>query len=255
MMALKSPYLFEFMDQEWVPQSLRMTMREALECCLSRPFRNYYETVASEVVRIAISTNCSTIVELGAGTAPISIVIARTNALPKSVRLVATDLNPDEVYYRELEARYPKVIFPVYEPVDFSKPLNFPPDTLFVLSASFHHLPAVTRTNVLQTLVARPVVLCEPMQRSATSAFLAAASIIPALFAPLLLAYRSGRLRRIFWCWLLPIAGPLLAWDGIVSSARCWTIDEWHENLKTCTGGRQRIHTQARICYFAVSWS
>jgi hypothetical protein len=251
---MKSHYLFEFMDQNWVPRSLRTTMREILECCLSKPFRGYYEMVAAEVRRTALSTGCTTIVELGAGTAPIATCLASSGTLPVGTRLVVTDLKPDREHYHRLQARFPNVIFPIYDSVDISKPLNLPQDTLFVLSASFHHLPESLRAGVLKSLSTKRVVVCEPMQRNAVSAVFAAASIIPALLAPLILRRRTGILRRIFWCWLLPVAGPFLAWDGIVSSLRCWTVDEWRMHLmKMIEPGRQ-ISTRGATCEYMVSW-
>ena len=71
-MALKLRHSFEFMDLDWVPQSIRLTMREVLECAMSAPFRDYYDWVVGEVVKVVAERGCDTIVELGAGTAPLT---------------------------------------------------------------------------------------------------------------------------------------------------------------------------------------
>src|SRR6516162_10183961 len=96
------PHLFEFMDLDWLPAGLRDTLREILECACSRPFRPYYCWVASEVQRAARESGCTTVVELGAGPAPITKLMAR-DPRSEGLRLVVCDLNPDRAAYSDLE--------------------------------------------------------------------------------------------------------------------------------------------------------
>ena len=81
-----------------------------------------------------------TIVELGAGTAPITRLLA-DNPDSAGVKLVVSDLNPDRPVYEALEKKYPGRVTAVMTPVDISVPQQWDSGTLVILSAAFHHLP------------------------------------------------------------------------------------------------------------------
>ena len=100
------PHLFEFMDQDWLPSSLRGTLREILEVGCSRPFRPYYEWVAAEVLAAARETGCQRVVELGAGPAPVTKVMAPDPA-SDGLQLIVSDRNPDRPEYEALEKKWP----------------------------------------------------------------------------------------------------------------------------------------------------
>ena len=82
------------MDQPWLPESLAATLREILSCGNSSPFRSYYRWVADEVKRQVRERHCTTVVELGAGTAPISRLLAEDPDL-EHVRTIPRDVRPD----------------------------------------------------------------------------------------------------------------------------------------------------------------
>jgi hypothetical protein len=240
---MQFPHLFEWMDLEWLPDSLRNTMREILECGNARPFRPYYCWVATELKRRIIDEGYQNLVELGAGTAPITRLLARDPDL-KDVRLIVCDLKPDVEGFSDLETKYPGRVIPVYEPVDFSQPRAWPPKTLLFLSGTFHHLPQATRNRVLRSLTdsADHTMMLEPLRKTILSLVFVFLSIFPALLLPLWFINRPGRSRRFFWCWLCPIAPIFFWWDGIVSCLRMWTDSQWNEELqKVCPPRRKRL--------------
>src|SRR5947207_1988593 len=116
---MRFPHLFEFMDQEWLPFGLRTTLREILECGNSRPFRPYYEWVTDELIKASKEGGFTTLVEEGAGTAPVTRHIA-ADPRSKDLRLVICDLNPDRKAYDALQRQYPERVFPRYDSVDFT---------------------------------------------------------------------------------------------------------------------------------------
>ena len=91
-------HLFEFMDLTWLPSGLHATLREILECGNARPLRPYYEWVANEVKPELAASGCHTVVELGAGSAPITRLLARDRNLD-GVQLIVCDLQPDTATY------------------------------------------------------------------------------------------------------------------------------------------------------------
>jgi hypothetical protein len=199
---MQFPHLFEWMDLDWLPTSLRNTMREILECGNAQPFRPYYSWVTTEVKRQIIDEGYQNVVELGAGTAPITRLLARDPDL-QGVRLIVCDLKPDIEGFRDLEARFPGRVSPVYEPVDFSKPRVWPPKTLLFLSGTFHHVPPAVRKEVLWSLSksADRIMMFEPLRKTLFSVLFVFLSILPALILPLWFINRPGRLRRVSWCW------------------------------------------------------
>ncbi len=237
-MALKLRHSFEFMDLTWVPQSIRLTMREVLECAMSAPFRDYYDWVAGEVAKAAKERDCDTIVELGAGTAPLTRRLA-VDPEAKGKRLVVCDLNPDAATYQALEKEFSGQVEPVYAGVDFARVPSFGRKALLVLSASFHHVREKERVALLRSLFGSSpnVLVFEPLRRNLSSVIYASFTFMPGLMAPAVFLKfhglrRGGHLRRLFWCWLVPVVPFMLAWDGIVSCLRMWTAEEWGEALE-----------------------
>jgi hypothetical protein len=249
------PHLFEFMDLEWLPGSLRGTLREILECGSSLPFRPYYRWVADEVLRAAQEFKCTRVVELGAGTAPVTRLMAR-DSRSEGLQLVVCDSNPDRTAYEELERAYPDKVFPCYEPVDFSLPQPIVSNTLFFLSAALHHVPSPARVRILDTLVRSSslVLVFEPLRKTVTSLFFVLPSVVPAMLLPIWFLHRPGRVRRFLWCWFIPVAPVLFWWDGWVSCLRQWTDTEWQPALQHIRGEAHTTEVHSSTFCQMVSW-
>jgi hypothetical protein len=143
-----------------------------------------------------------------------------------------SDLYPDKELYESLEKMYPGVVRAELRPTDFSRPMNFPEGSLLVLSAAFHHLRPSDRVEVLKILSGYRVAVFEPLRRNPASLLLCVFGFVPAIRTPLLFwNRRPGNWRRIFWCWLCPLATMIIVWDGLVSCLRCWTEEEWKDHL------------------------
>ncbi len=248
---MKPAYLFEFMDQTWLPRGLRQTLREILECISTPPFRCYYRWVAQEALHEARRLAVTQVVELGAGTARITATMAAMAGLPACngeqrhasasgcsmpgssqqapITFVCCDNNPDRPSYEALVRRFGALVRPIFEPVDMAAPHGWGSETLLVLSAALHHIPHAARAGVLHRLCSggSTVLVCEPLRRTIGSMLYVLLSIVPALVVPARFVHRPGRLRRVLWCWLLPAAPLLFCWDGIVSCLRQWTKFEW----------------------------
>lgn len=218
-----SLHLFEFMDLDGLPLTLRNTLREILECGNAAPFRRYYQWATEKVVQQATAMGANQIVELGAGTAPLTRHLAEDDRC--TARLSICDRNPDIESYRELQRRYPGKVTPIYDPIDFSQPRQWPQGTLLVLSATLHHLPDSVRRQAIQAMVqsAEAVLIVEPLRKTLLSLAFVCLSAIPAVLLPVWFINRPGLLRRVFWCWLLPAAPLAFLWDGWISCIRQWS--------------------------------
>ncbi len=244
------PHLFEFMDQEWLPESLRVTLREILECGNSRPFRGYYDWVAEEVRKQLATGDYDRVVELGAGTAPITKRLAATVTDP-NIELWCSDRYPDEQAFAELKRKYGDRVVTHRAEYDFIEPVAWPPRTLLCLSATLHHVPAAQRAAVVKTLVesAGAMLVFEPLRRNIASCLFAFGSLVPGLCLPLTPAVTfKDRLRRAALCWLVPVVPIMFVWDGVVSSIRMWLESDWAD--ATRAAGDQRVSQEIQTTTF-----
>lgn len=247
-------HLFEFTDQPWLPRSARTTFFEILDLCNSR-FRSYNESVASRALKLANKLGATRIVELGAGTAPITQHLA-ANEDSEGLELVPCDINPPRKLYRQLATEHPEKVQPVYKPVDFSKPLPWHEDTLLLFCACLHHLPSRERARILATLATSDshVVVFEPMKKSSFSIVSVLFSIFPALLLPLMEWRSRGFLRRAFWCWILPIVPMMFVWDAVVSCLRQWPDERWRRELSGLFTASRPFHVESGWHSQTVFW-
>jgi hypothetical protein len=225
------------MDQTWLPLSLRHTLREILECGHSKPFRPYYDWATDATLRAAHQLHIEHIVELGAGTAPLTERLAM-QLQGENIRLTPCDDNPDVERYNELKRRFPVTVTPRMDSVNFANLTEkWGPKTILVLSATFHHIPSKQRRQVLENLLntADHVLIYEPIRRTFLSGIFILLSLVPGLLLPLLRFSRFGRWRRFLWCWLIPVAPLMLVWDGIISCTRQWHTSEWASAMGSTT--------------------
>ena len=204
---------------------------------------------------LARDDGCERIVELGAGTARISCLIAM-DSRSQGLMLIPCDYNPDVSTYARIKRQFPDKVFPSLEPVDFSKPQSWPEKTMLVLSATLHHVPSQKRKQVIRLMTesADRVVVFEPFRRTFSSFLYAFPSIVPSFIFPLVSIRKPGTWRRVFWCWLVPVAPFMFCWDGIVSVLRQWDERTWRHSLSSILGRNDnpRIH-ETRFCQM-VTW-
>lgn len=246
-------HLFEFHDLPNVPATIRLTLLDILAFC-NGPVRDYYGGICLTIVEQAATHGLRTVVELGAGTAPLTTHLA---ALPaaRGLRLVACDLYPDVEHYRQLAARHPDQVQGIVEPIDFTQRHDWGPDALLVLNATFHHIPPELRGQTLAALTqsSTRVLVFEPIQNNLVSMFLALTSFFPAIVSPLWLT-RPGVLRRVLWCWLIPIAPVMFVWDAVVSCLRQWRADRWQAELAAVVTPNRPPQIATTIHSAVVSW-
>jgi len=229
---MKFPHLFEFMDLDWLPKSLRNTLRDILECGNAKPFRPYYAWAAETIINVANRVGAKNIVELGAGTAPLTRHLAQNTKC--NAKLIPCDRNPDTAVYEDLKKSFPGVVEPHTEPIDFSITRAWPESTLLVLSATLHHLPREARRQAIIAMSksADAVLILEPLRRTIASGLFVIGSAVPAVLLPLLFIARPGGSRRFIWCWLIPVAPIAFLWDGWISCIREWHSKEYEDAVK-----------------------
>lgn len=224
---MRAFYLFEFCDQTWIPRGARECLYEIMDACNSG-LRSFNREVALTAIRIAHEHHLTKIVELGAGRGPVTNELVKHDAT-QGMRLVTCDLVPNVEEYRKLETNHPDRVFPIYSPVDLTQTQESLNDAVLILAGVMHHIPFELRRAVIGSLTETnsQVAIFEPLLRTWLSMFLATLSFFPAIFLPITFFGRPGKLRRILWCWLVPIVPLMFVWDGVTSCLRQWTVKEW----------------------------
>lgn len=246
-------HLFEFNDLPVLPESIRATLRDLCELCNSG-FRSFNHEVAKQVLDRAREQGSRTIVELGAGTAPITRILAADPAA-KGMTLVPCDLLPDLDAYRELAAAHPDSVRPCEESVDYTRPKSWGPGSIAVLVGTFHHIDPRDRDRTLAALSksADHVMVFEPLRNTPFSMLLSTTAVVPALLLPLAYLGKPGRLRRFLWCWLVPVVPFIFFWDGLVSCMRQWSPKTWLTRLGLAAPTRQPT-IDAGLHSLTASW-
>lgn len=149
-----------------------------------------------------------------------------------------SDLHPDPVLYRSLEADFPGLIVAALSPQDLSTPISPDPQTLLVISGSFHHIPFPAREKILKLLIQHHVAIFEPLRPNGASFLVSMAGFFPAIAAPVIymMERRAGHWRRLFWCWMLPVVPLIIIWEGWVSCWRCWNEKDWRRAFVAAAG-------------------
>ena len=78
---------------------------------------------------------------------------------------------------------------------------------------------------------------------------------LPGLLTPLyFLGTSVGRWRRFLWCWLIPVAPFMVAFDGVISCLRCWTEEEWRNELAKLGMNDSVVSAKHRGFSQMISW-
>jgi hypothetical protein len=222
-------HLFEFMDLESFPASMRRRMTDCLRDV--EAFTGLFNWAVPLIVRLLRGSGRRAIVDLGTGSGgPIVRLypaLVQAGALDE---LALTDLYP----HPEAIASQPGLRYDARS-VDAS---SVPQDLhgMRVLCNSFHHMPPDLAQAVLADAHAagEPLLVLEALNRDP---FAMVASVAVAVMAWVLmpLLRRFDVLTAVLW-WLVPIVPVLLVWEGVVSCLRCYTRRELGRMVATLPG-------------------
>ncbi|MBX3022479.1 MAG: hypothetical protein KF799_12470 [Bdellovibrionales bacterium] len=209
-------HLFEIEDQSWCPKVIRTAITEFL-ATVTRMTKLWQPT--AEVLReILERTTTNRIVVLGAGSG--GGILDVVPALPNDTQIVLTDLYPDLGF----KSPNPRVSY-LKTSVDATavpKDLN----GVRVMYASFHHLTPDLAKQVLANAVKdnQAIAIFEGTERSAKGIF--ALIFVPILVLLVTPIIRPFRWSRLFLTYILPVLPLAIAWDGLASALRTYSIDE-----------------------------
>jgi hypothetical protein len=215
-------YLFEWMDTEILPRHIRDMLIEILEYSLGN-LRNYYEKCGEKITEELLKSNYKSVYEMGAGNAKLSQLLSLKTS--DTIKLIPCDLNPKIEHFRNLEKKSKGKITPIYESLNINDFGIQASDSIMVFSASFHHISKCEQIILLKNLKNKTgkIMIFEPLRKNILNILSTFSLLLPIFAFPLF----KPKFSHFFWCWIIPIAGPLFVWDGIVTCLRQNTTNEW----------------------------
>ncbi len=225
--------LFEFGDQDGVPLAFRHYLTDFLSFAISWIARmpgSGLAPVTRALARALGRTGDHHILDLcsGSGGPAVSVRTALADA-GVDLDLTLSDLVPNaRALARICEREGDRVRFHP-EPLDATA---VPPElsgfrTVF---NAFHHLPPELARKVLAdaSRSGRGIAVIEVTERTVASV-LFMVIVIPLLVLLTTPFVRPWRWGRLFWTYLVPWMPWMIAFDGVVSSLRTYTVEELHE--------------------------
>ena len=216
--------LIEIEDQPWCPRSLRDGATDYLGFAMK--LANPHALIAHRLATALARSGDHRIVDLcSGGGGPWRQLMPRMQSLVPELSVTLTDLYPNVAAFASLRTALGEAIDFTPAPVDATDvPAGLPGfRTIFL---GFHHLPPVAAAGVLADAVSR---------RQGIGIFEITRRTLPAMMALLptpLIAWAASpfltpfRWSRLLWTYPVPVLPALVLFDGLVSCARTYTVDE-----------------------------
>jgi hypothetical protein len=221
--SLPRLHLFEILDQQWCPSTVRDGATDCLEAVIGAT--DVYGSVREEMLNAIQRTGAIRVVDLCSGGGGPWLSQVWTSRLDRELdlRVALTDKFPSRVLCERL-GRTSRITSFV-KPVDAT---NVPQElsgfrTVF---SSFHHFPDAMASKILADAVAAGEGFASAEATSRSVRALLTMFLVPLLAWVLTPAIRPFRWSRIFLTYVLPVIPFVLLWDGIVSCLRTRTPEE-----------------------------
>ena len=232
---MKRIQLFEFEDFGWLPDSLRSSMTRLL--LIFHRMAGTEKVVTDLTAYVLTKVKADHITDLGSGAGGVmpAVVKALNADREMPVRLLLTDLHPNQRSVRLIEAQ--KLSWMNYhpEPVDATR-METVPGGLKTMIASFHHLPPGMAKQVLQSASEQkqPLLIYEVAENKIP--LIAWWLFLPISLALLIIMslFMTPFCRPLTWqqlvfTYLIPVIPIMYAWDGQASLVRTYTFDDIRE--------------------------
>ena len=225
---MKRIQLFEFEDQSWFPHFFRQAITRLLKV-VHRMLGTEHK-VAKLLLKIHRQHPFSNILDLCSGSGgpmPGVLNLVRTQTQDPNLKLTLSDLYPDLNAAEEYNNSDDDIEYKT-EPMDAASAQSGT-NTLHTMICSFHHMPRDNARKILKNAIQnrQPLFIFELSDNSSPkwlwwTAF--PVNIIASLF--ITLKVRPLPLYQILFTYLIPVIPLCYAWDGAVSNARTYTLED-----------------------------
>ena len=223
---MKRIQLFEFEDFNWFPNWLRKCLTRMM--VVMHKLLNTSEEMAELVNRALKHTENNTIIDLCSGSGglmPRVLNILEDKYRVQNPKLIMTDLFPNREYAAQINGLKSEEVEYITESVDASDVASNKKG-LRTMVGSLHHMKPATAKKILKNATDnhQPFLSFEISDNSFPKVIWWIAfplNIITSLFVSLLV--RPMTIRQMLFTYIIPIS---FAWDGAVSNARIYTLED-----------------------------
>lgn len=226
---MKRIHLFEFEDYSWFTNWLRKCLTRMM--VVMHNMLHTSEEMAELIHRGLKHSDTNTIIDLCSGSGgpmPKVLTILKKKYGVKNPKLLMTDLFPNKEYAAKVNSEINGEITYSIEPVDAAN-VDAYKKGLRTMVGSLHHMkPEVARQILKNALDSKqPICTFEISDNSFTTMiwWIAIPINFITAFVVSLLA-RPMTWQQIVFTFLIPIIPITFAWDGAVSNARTYTLDD-----------------------------
>jgi len=219
-------HLFEFEDQQWLPEFIRNYMTDFLQFLSNKT--GMYKGIVPIIEKGLNESGTNQIIDLASGGGG-GLIWLNTELKNKNpdFKILLTDYFPNISAFEYTKQQADNFDY-IKTPVDAR---NVPENLtgLRTQFLSFHHFKPNDARQILQNAVDSDsaIAIFEAQERSLPS-------IIAMIFSPISVLLttpfiRPFKIGRIIFTYLIPIVSLLVLWDGIVSSLRTYSVEEMNE--------------------------
>lgn len=216
-------HLFEFEDQQWLPEFIRNYMTDFLQFLSNKT--GMYKGILPIIEKGLKESGTNHIIDLasggGGGLIWLNTELKKDNP---DFKVLLTDYFPNISAFEYTKQQADNFDY-IKTPVDAR---NVPENLIGLRTQflSFHHFKPNDARQILQNAVDShsAIAIFEAQERSLPS-------IIAMIFSPISVLLttpfiRPFKIGRIIFTYLIPIVPLLVLWDGIVSSLRTYSVEE-----------------------------
>ena len=219
-------HLFEFEDQQWLPEFIRNYMTDFLQFLSNKT--GMYKGIVPIIEKGLKESGTNQIIDLASGGG--GGLIWLNTELKKNhpdFKILLTDYFPNISAFEYTKQQANNFDY-IKTPVDAR---NVPENLtgLRTQFLSFHHFKPNDARQILQNAVDShsAIAIFEVQERSFPSIMAMIFSPISVLLTtPFIRPFKIG---RIFFTYFIPIVPLLVLWDGIISSLRTYSVEEMNE--------------------------
>lgn len=230
--SLPRLHLVELEECAWVPRFLREGVIEALGFIMR--LTGAYRLIAFPPLRRWLQGR-RRLLDLASGSGmPMEDFVRWRQAQgdTSELSIVLSDLQPNLASFERLAALHPGVVEYIDRPVDALCPPAEVARLPRVMIGAFHHLRPEQARAMLADAAARAdaLFIFEPLTRRPLSIL----SNLTGLFAGMVAPFFADRLDplRILFSTVLPVIPLMLAFDGVVSALRCYSVAEIEQMIR-----------------------
>ncbi|MCL6258421.1 hypothetical protein M3O96_04935 [Aquiflexum sp. TKW24L] len=237
---MKRIHLFEFEDMPWFPDWIRVLMTRYI-----MTFHRVLDTpgILEELVEKGLQRSEATrIIDLCSGSGGPMLEVAeklKTSGKFPDLKLMLSDLYPDQEAARSLNQKGDESVTYLIDSLDATQVRKGLVGLRTMVSSMHHMKPEVAKKILNNAKVAHQPILIFEISDNTPPIFLWWLAIP---FAFIMTFFVTPIVRPISWqqlvfTYLIPILPFFIAWDGAVSNARTYTLDDMEELIRGLSDG------------------